>query len=502
MTEPDRILVTGATGYIGSRLVPPLVDRGHPVRVLARDVERLRNRSWHEAVDICEGDACEPDTLARALSDVQIAYYLIHSMASGGQFSRRDVELARGFGDAAKSAGVQRIIYLGGLGQPGRTLSEHLRSRHETGNALRSSGVPVTEFRAAVVVGAGSISFEMIRYLTERIPVMICPRWVFKRIQPIAIDDVLSYLVAALDEPDVGNRIVEVGGADVLTYGEMIKKYARIRGLRRLLMPVPVLTPKLSSHWVHWTTPVPAVYARPLIEGLRSEVIVTNDDARRLFPGICPTGYDEALRRALDELQPESLREATEAILTRPAPADVSRKVLIDRGMIIEVWEKTVRAAPEAVYAAFSSLGGRRGWLYMHWAWRLRAFMDRLLGGVGMRRGRPQNEPLREGDPVDSFRVEKIDPGRSLRPRTEMKLPGAGWLQFEARPVTEGLTRLVQLVYYAPRGTLGVVYWCTLHPIHRMIFAGLLRKLGNLAELGGTSDSTSLKTQRPSARQD
>ena len=258
----------------------------------------------YEDVDLCEGDACHPARLGESLSGIDTAYYLIHSMAAGGQFSRRDVELAQGFAEVASSAGVRRIIYLGGLGEPGETLSEHLRSRHETGKALRSSGVPVTEFRAVVIVGAGSISFEMIRNLTERIPFMICPRWVFTRTQPIAIDDVLSYLVAALDRSDDADRIVEIGGADVLTYGKMIKGYAQIRGLKRLLLPVPVLTPKLSSHWVHWTTPVPAVFARPLIEGLRSEVVVTNDDALKLFAKIRPVAYDQAIRSALDELKP------------------------------------------------------------------------------------------------------------------------------------------------------------------------------------------------------
>lgn len=498
MPKSKRVLVTGSTGYVGSRLVPRLLDKGYPVRVFTRDIERLRSNSWHKEVDTCEGDACQPARLRESLSGIDTAYYLIHSMAAGGQFSHRDVELARGFAEAASSAGVRRIIYLGGLGEPGGTLSEHLRSRQETGKALASSGVPVTEFRAAVIVGAGSISFEMIRYLTERIPLMICPRWVFRRIQPIAIDDVLSYLVAALDRSGDADRIIEIGGADVLTYGKMIKRYAQIRGLKRLLLPVPVLTPKLSSHWVHWTTPVPAVFARPLIEGLRSEVVVTNDDALKLFPKIRPVAYGQAIRRALDELKPGGFQEVLESILRQPAPADISREVLIDRGMIIEVWQKTVRAAPEAVYGAFSSLGGTRGWLYMDWAWRLRARVDRLWGGVGMRRGHPENQSLQEGDTLDFFRVEKVEPGRSLRLRAEMKLPGAGWLQFDARPLAEDLTRLVQVVFYAPRGLLGVLYWYMLYPIHRLIFAGLLRELARLAErmkVGDKASTFSLKDQ-------
>ncbi|MBN1507293.1 MAG: NAD(P)H-binding protein, partial [Sedimentisphaerales bacterium] len=307
--------MTGATGYVGTRLVARLLADGHSVRVLVREADRLRHKPWFRQVEICEGDAGETSRLKDALSGVHSAYYLIHSMTAGRQFSHRDVELAGSFGGAARGAGLQRIIYLGGLGEPGEALSEHLRSRQETGQALRSSGVPLVELRAAVIVGAGSISFEMIRYLTERIPLMICPRWVFRRTQPIAIDDVLSYLVAALDLPVAESRIVEIGGADILTYGQMIKTYARLRGLGRVLLPVPVLTPKLSSHWVHWTTPVPALYARPLIEGLRSEVVVRNDDARRLFPQICPVGYDAAVGRALDELQPEGFDEAVDMIV-------------------------------------------------------------------------------------------------------------------------------------------------------------------------------------------
>jgi len=490
MPQPERILVTGASGYVGSRLVARLLDEGHSVCVLVRQPDRLKHKPWFRQVEIREGDACETSTLRDALSGVHSAYYLIHSMTAGSQFGRRDVALAGSFGEAAKSVGLQRIIYLGGLGEPGAALSEHLRSRQETGQALRNSGVPITELRAAVIVGAGSISFEMIRYLTERIPLMICPRWVFRRIQPIAIDDVLSYLVAVLDLPIGESRTIEIGGADILTYSQMIKRYARLRGLRRVLLPVPVLTPRLSSHWVHWTTPVPAAYARPLIEGLRSEVIVRNDDAARLFPGIRPMGYDEAVGRALDELQPEGFDEAVDMIVEQPIPAGISRTVLIDRGMIIEVWQQTARAAPKTIYGAFSSLGGTRGWLYMQWAWRLRAILDSLLGGVGMGRGRTADGPLQDGDAVDSFRVQKVEPGRLLRLQAEMKLPGAGWLQFEARPMDEHFARLVQVVFYAPRGVLGLLYWYLLYPAHRLLFAGLLRRLVAKAELPGTHNST------------
>lgn len=275
----------------------------------------------------------------------------------------------------------------------------------------------------------------------------------------------------------------------------MIKDYARIRGLRRVLLPVPILTPKLSSHWVHWTTPVSAAYARPLIEGLRSEVIVQNHDARVLFPDIHPMGYDQALRRALDELQPESFQETVEAILERPISRKFSREVRTDRGMITEVWQTVVRAGHEAVFGAFSRLGGRGCWLFLDWVWRLRAFLDQLMGGVGMRSSQTQHDTLQEGDILDFFRVEKISPGRILRLHVEMKLPGAGWLQFEARPLNDGMMRLVQIVYYAPRGLLGLLYWYLFNLIHRMIFSGLLRQLAKIAEHNDAIGRTSVRTK-------
>ncbi len=482
MPTAGRILVTGATGYVGDCLVPRLLGRGYPVRVLVRDVDRLRHKSWRSQVETFVGDVGEAKALETSLLGIDIAYYLIHSMTAGGRFAQRDVDLATRFARAARAAGVRRIIYLGGLGEPGPALSEHLRSRQETGAALASAGVPVTEFRAAVIVGAGSISFEMIRYLTERIPLMICPRWVFRRIQPIAIDDALAYLVAALDDRGDESRIIEIGGADILTYGTMIKDYARQRGLRRILLPVPVLTPKLSSHWVHWTTPVVAAYARPLIEGLRSEVVVGDDSASHMFANVHPIGYDESLRRALGELQPEHFEQVAASIREQLVSTGGSRCVRTERGMIVEVWRRTVRARPEAVWIAFCRLGGAYGWLHMNWAWRLRASLDRLVGGRSWRRSRPARDTLREGDLLDFFRVEAIEPGRSLLLRVEMKLPGAGWLQFETRRLNEQTSELTQTVFYASRGLFGLLYWYLICPVHRLIFAGLLKKLAARAE--------------------
>jgi len=482
MPRAGRILVTGATGYVGDCLVPRLLAHGYPVRVLARDVDRLRNRPWRSEVQVCEGDVGETSSLEASVSGIDIAYYLTHSMTAGGRFAQRDVDLATKFARAARAAGVRRIIYLGGLGEPGPALSEHLRSRQETGATLARAGVPVTELRAAVIVGAGSISFEMIRYLTERIPLMICPRWVFRRIQPIAIVDVLAYLVAALEDRGDESRIIEIGGADVVTYGAMLKGYARRRGLWRILLPVPVLTPKLSSHWVHWTTPVPAAYARPLIEGLRSEVVVANDSASQMFGSVHPIGYDESLWRALEELHPDHFEQVAASIRELLISTGGSRCVRTDRGMIVEVWRKTVRARPPVVWRAFCRLGGAYGWLHMNWAWRLRASLDRLVGGASWRRNRPARDSLREGDRLDFFRVEAIEPERSLLLRVEMKLPGAGWLQFETRPLNEETSELTQTIFYAPRGLFGLLYWYLISPVHRLIFAGLLKKLADRAE--------------------
>ncbi|MDE2836674.1 MAG: NAD(P)H-binding protein [Chloroflexota bacterium] len=305
MAAPRTILVTGATGYIGGRLVPRLVEKGRPVRVLARDPDRVRSRSWSERVKVAVGDVLDLAALAEALDGVGTAYYLVHSMGSGPGFHELDVRAAHTFGQAAANAGVEHIIYLGGLGA-GANLSPHLRSRQECGEALRQGGVAVTEFRAAVVVGAGSISFEMVRYLVERLPVMVCPRWVYSRVQPIAVDDLLDYLVSALDFPACRGRTIEVGGRDVTTYGGMMLGYARARGLHRLMLAVPVLTPRLSSYWVHWFTPIPTDITRALVEGLRNDVVVTDDLAHRLFPHIEPQDYASAIGGVLEELRRSS----------------------------------------------------------------------------------------------------------------------------------------------------------------------------------------------------
>ncbi|MBN2130424.1 MAG: SDR family oxidoreductase [Sedimentisphaerales bacterium] len=484
MNEKNTVLVTGATGYIGGRLVPRLLERGYPVRVLARDRARVSGCSWSSRVEVVRGDPLRPETLEPALGGVATAFYFIHSMTSGPDFRRRDITAARNFARAARQAGVGRIVYLGGLGDPEADLSEHLRSRHETGAALREAGVPVTEFRAAVVVGAGSISFEMVRNLTERLPVMICPRWVYTRAQPIAVDDVLAYLTAALATPASAGETVEIGGADILTYGQMMTGYARVRALRRFLIPVPVLTPRLSSYWVHWVTPVGAAYARPLIEGLRNEVVVRNDKAATLFPDIRPANYETAVRQALAELKAERFAPRVAQLFPVEKSAGKTRHSKLLEGMIVERRRRPVQAPAAKVYDVFASLGGRKGWLCYNWAWRLRAWVDHLIGGVGLRRTRPERGPLRKGDVVDFYRVEAVEPERLLRLYVEMKLPGRGWVQFQAEPRGDNRCDLTQTVFFAPKGLFGLLYWYAFCPAHRVIFCCLLRRI---AKEAGTS---------------
>jgi uncharacterized protein YbjT (DUF2867 family) len=483
MKDTRLVLVTGATGYIGGRIVPHLLEAGYRVRCLVRDARRLQGRPWLDRVEVVEGDAMKPETLPPALEGVWAAYYLIHSLSDTPNYQQRDREAARGFGQAAGAAGVERIIYLGGLGDPAARLSTHLRSRQETGAALREGGTPVTEFRAAVIVGSGSLSFEMIRHLTERLPVMICPRWVSTRTQPIAISDAIRYLVAALRLPaQDADRVIEIGGRDVMSYGDMMKGYARVRGLRRLLIPAPVLTPRLSAHWVNWMTPVNAGIVYPLIEGLRSEVVVRDPSAKRLFPDIDPTDYDTAVREALASLQTGHVETSWADALTSSCGDARPVELTNDQGMLIERRQRVVAAPSRDVYAVFSGLGGDRGWLYATWLWRLRGIVDRLVGGPGFRRGRRHPDELRVGDALDFWRVESVEPDRLVRLHAEMKLPGEAWLQFEVRPRADGQTLLTQTAYLAPKGLLGLLYWYSLYPLHGLIFGNMIRAIAERAE--------------------
>jgi uncharacterized protein YbjT (DUF2867 family) len=473
----ETVLVTGATGYIGGRLVGRLLNASYQVRTLVRDRSRSQGRPWTDHVEVVEGDVLKRDTLPAAMAGVDAAYYLIHSMREGADFQYRDLLAAHNFGVAAREAGLQRIIYLGGLGEPDDSLSQHLSSRQQVGAVLRDSGVQVTEFRAAIIVGSGGISFEIIRHLTERLPVLFCPRLIRTRLQPIGLRNVLQYLVAALDLPHSGGEIIEIGGADVMTYAELFTEYAAIRGLRRRIILVPILPPRLFAHLVHFLTPVPLSIARPLIEGLPNEVIVRDDAALRLFPGIQPMTYRVAVQRALMRLDAHQVETAwTDALVSSQgnAPPVV---LTSHEGVNLERRQRVIAAPPAVAFRVFTGLGGDRGWLYFNWAWHLRGILDRMVGGVGFRRGRRNKDKARVGDAIDFWRVEAVEQDRLLLLRAEMKLPGRAWLQFEAEPIDGGSSQLVQTAFFAPKGLFGLVYWYALYPIHGLIFSGLIRRL-------------------------
>jgi len=474
-----KILVVGASGYVGSRLVPLLHERGHDLVLTSRDVRALAGR-FPEA-HLVASDLLDASTLAAPLEGVEVAYYLAHSMGAGEHgFAERDRRAARNFAQAARQAGVARIIYLGGLGDDAAGLSHHLASRHETGAELAAHGVPVTEFRAAVIIGSGSASFEILRHLTERLPVMITPRWVETRCQPIGIRDVLDYLVATLDHPEI-TGVAEIGGPDVLSYGDMMRVYARLRGLRRLMIPVPVLTPRLSSYWVSLVSPVPSGIARPLIEGLRNEVIVTHPGPARAF-GLTPLPYADALARAIDRTDRHAIESTWFDAYAPPGKPSLS-SVTSREGMIVERREQAIAATPDQVYAQVERLGGDAGWPYANLLWRIRGLVDRMVGGVGMRLGRRDPDHVRVGDAVDFWRVEEVDRPRLLRLRAEMRVPGRAWLQYQVTGTPTGST-LVQTAFFEPKGLPGLAYWYALYPVHGLIFRGMVRVLGQRSVAG------------------
>ena len=489
MTDATKlVLVTGATGYIGGRLVPRLLDAGHRVRCLARAPRKLDARPWAGdlRVEIVRCDLDDRRTLVDALRGCGPAYYLVHSMmAAGRAYRERDRMLAAQFAEAAAEVGLERIIYLGGLGETGGQLSAHLASRREVETALASGPVPVTVFRAAMIIGAGSASFEILRYLVERLPVMVTPRWVSTEAQPIAVQNVLQYLVACVDSPATAGKTLDIGGAEIMTYREIMQVMAQALGLRkRLIIPVPVLTPRLSSLWLHLVTPISHRIARPLAEGLRNRVVCRTDDAARLMPQKLLT-----IRAAIDAALGSTRGGAVETAWfdAGPVPGDPDwsgGKVFVDRRAI------KVKAPAECVYDTVTRIGGSQGYYAADWLWQLRGFLDRLAGGPGLRRGRRTREELSYGEALDFWRVTAVEPHRRLELRAEMKLPGAAQLEFEISPEDRGrgTCTLTQTARFKPKGLPGLAYWYAVMPLHGLVFDGMLRGIRNAAERRAASE--------------
>ncbi|MEU5890250.1 SDR family oxidoreductase [Streptomyces sp. NPDC047461] len=497
-----RCLVTGATGYIGGRLVPELLTEGHRVRCLARSPGKLRDHPWAGETEVVRGDVLDGAAVAEAMRGIDVAYYLVHALGTGDTFEETDRRAARIFGEQARAAGVRRIVYLGGLtpkGVPERELSPHLRSRAEVGRILLASGVPTTVLRAAVVIGSGSASFEMLRYLTERLPVMVTPSWVRTRIQPVAVRDVLRALVGSARMPAEVNRAFDIGGPDILTYREMMTGYAAVAELpRRIILPVPVLTPGLSSHWVGLVTPVPAAIARPLAESLRHEVVCHEHDIARYVPDPPghPLGFDEAVRLALQRVRDAQVVTRWSSASFPGAPSDPlpTDPDWAGGSLYTDVRELPVDASRPDLWRVIEGIGGDNGWYSFPLAWAVRGRLDRLVGGVGLRRGRRDAARLRVGDSLDFWRVEEIEPGRLLRLRAEMRLPGLAWLEMCAETDDDGRTRYRQRALFHPRGLLGHAYWWSVSPFHAAVFGGMAR---NIARTAARTPAASARSASP-----
>ncbi len=471
--DSKRVLLTGATGYVGGRLLSLLEQRRVPVRCLSRRPEALRGRVG-TATEVIAGDVLDVTSLTEAFEGIDTAYYFVHSMGTEGDFEEQDRIAAMNFAEAARCAGVRRIIYLGGLGQSDETLSKHLRSRQETGETLRKHHPQVLEFRASIVIGSGSLSFEMIRALVERLPVMICPRWVQVLAQPIAVEDLLAFLLEAFDLPDRPSQIYEIGGPDQVSYGEIMHEYARQRGLRRWMIPVPVLTPYLSSLWLGLVTPLYARVGRKLVESLRNPTLIANDLAARTF-SVRPRSVRDALARALvNEDREFAETRWSDALSAGGRPRTWGGVRFGSR--LVDSRTAAVDVPPDQAFGPIRRIGGRTGWYYGDWLWSLRGFLDLLCGGVGVRRGRRDPDNLRVGDALDFWRVELYDPPNRLRLCAEMKLPGRAWLEFEVTG-TETASTIRQTAVFDPVGLTGLLYWYAIYPLHQFVFAGMLRNL-------------------------
>ena len=498
-TAPEVVAVIGASGFVGRLIVPALALRCRELRCLSRDPARLPERLPERAVRV-RADLLEPSSLEPALRGADAVFYLAHSLGESDAFDRTEAEAARNLAEVAARSGLRRIVYLGALAQLPRGAAEgsphavregsphvvsesspHVASRHRVGEILRAGGVPVSELRASVVIGAGSMPFEVVRALVERLPVMITPRWVRMPIQPIAESDLVRYLLAALDEPGDASPIYEIGGASVASYAELMRSYARARGLRRLMLPVPVVTPRLSSLWLKLVTPAHFALGRRIVASAEHPSVVADDTAERRF-AIAPMALDEAVRTALAS---EALR-LSEPELDAAAPVPEHEARLVGT-RFFERRSTFVAVEPEDCFEAIGRIGGERGWYWGDWLWRLRGALDRLVGGPGLRRrARPSNPP-RAGEPLDFWTVARCDPGRRLVLRADMRLPGEAWLDLRVRPVAGGC-RIEQVASFDARGLLGILYWTLLRPLHSLVFTGMLRGIAAAAARGVSAE--------------
>lgn len=485
-----HVLVTGSTGYIGGRLVPRLLAAGHTVRAVSRDANRLRDVPWVGEVEVVEADALAPETLAAAFDGIDVAYYLIHSIDTGQEFSDTDRRAAENVAAAAGAAGVGRLVYLGGLVPEGEELSAHLASRKEVGEILLASGVPTAVLQAAVIIGSGSVSFEMLRYLTERLPWMVTPKWVRTKIQPIAVRDVLHYLLGCAGLPADVHRRFDIAGPDVLTYEQMMQGYARVAGLRRrVIVPVPVLSPTLSSHWINVVTPVPGAIAKPLVKSLRNTVVAHEHDIARWVPdpaeGLLP--FEAAVALALKRVHDGDVTTRWSSAVWPGAPSDPlpSDPRWAGGSVYLDERESDVAAPAAALWRVIEGIGGEHGWYSFPLAWAARGLLDRLVGGVGLRRGRRDPQTLYVGESLDWWRVEEVTPLYVLRLRAEMKVPGDAWLELGIRTdVRDGrrVTVYSQRAIFRPRGLAGHLYWRSIAPFHGVVFGGMLRNITRTAE--------------------
>jgi uncharacterized protein YbjT (DUF2867 family) len=467
-----NIAVLGASGYVGGRLVPKLLEEGFSVRCLARNPEKLTSRDWH-SVEVVYGDVLQPESLTTALKNIDVLYYLVHSMQGKKDFENLDIRAAHNCGYCAKEAGVKRIIYLGGLAKNAANLSPHLKSRREVGNILRQSGVELTELRASIIIGSGGASFEIIRDLVSKLPLMITPRWVQSLCEPISINNVLEYLLACLQEPKTINQILEIGGGEILSYGNMMKAVAKIMGKRLVMIPVPVLTPKLSGYWLNIVSTVPMSIALPLVEGLRNDS-VTSDRRIREWIKIDLLSFEESVRKALEEdhlgLLASRWTEA-ENKTSNFTEKYAKQKTLQDHRII----ESDIQV--DKIFQTIQTIGGNNGWYYANWLWQLRGIFDRMIGGVGMRRGRRHPVDIRIGDAIDFWRVEKYEPGKSLKLKAEMKLPGKAWLEFKVQTTSEQKSLFEQRATFYPTNLFGYLYWYAVLPAHLLVFKNMAKNI-------------------------